>query len=91
MLEFLMLTPDDDNECPLIRNEDTLRRRAWIDRALSGVRARLKPDELGELPVAAQPAVSVQPGLPVSPVVSADQGGGSRPRLFVVRNRTAAD
>jgi len=92
MLEFLMFTPDDDNECPLIRNEDTLRRRAWINRALAGVRERLKPDELGEGPVAAQPGVSAQPGVPGSPLVSADHGGGrSRRRLFIVRSRTTAD
>lgn len=86
MLEFLMFTSDDDNECPLIRNEDTLRRRAWIDRALAGVRERLKPDEIGETPVSAQPAV------PAVPVVSADPASAaasSRPRLYVIRNRNS--
>jgi len=92
MLEFLMFTPDDDDDCPLIRNEDTLRRRAWINRALAGVRERLKPDELGEGPAPAQPVVSAQPGVPGTPLVSADHSGGSRPRrLFIVRNRPTAD
>ena len=86
MLEFLMLMSDDDNDCPLIRNEDTLRRRAWIDRALAGVRDRLKPDEIGEKPVSAQPAV------PVVSVISADKandGASDRPRLYVIRNRNS--
>jgi hypothetical protein len=86
MLEFLMLMSDDDNECPQIRNEDTLRRRAWIDRALSGVRERLKPDEIGETPVSAQPAV---PAVPVNPADSANDGARSRPRLYVIRNRSS--
>jgi hypothetical protein len=81
-LEFLMFISDDDNDCPLIRNEDTLRRRAWIDRALSGVRERLKPDEIGELPVSAEPAT------PVVPVVPAGDGTLGRPRLYVIRNRS---
>jgi hypothetical protein len=83
MLEFLMFMSDDDNDYPLIRNEDTLRRRAWIDRALAGVRERLKPEETGE-------AVSAAPVVPVSPVVSADHGtggAGRRQRLYVIRNR----
>ena len=50
MLEILTIMSDDDRDRPLIRNEDTLRRRAWIDLALAGVRSRLKPDELGEAP-----------------------------------------
>ena len=81
-----MFMSDDDNDDPLIRNEETLRRRAWIDRALAGVRDRLKPDEIGETPVSAQPAA------PVVPAVSADQpndGVCSRPRLYVIRNRTS--
>ena len=84
MLEFLMLMSDDDNECPLIRNEDTLRRRAWINRALAGVRDRLKPDELGDSPQPAQPAA------PVVPAVAADVAseGARSQRLYVVRNRS---
>jgi hypothetical protein len=87
MLEFLMFTSDDDNECALIRNEDTLRRRAWIDRALAGVRERLKPDEIGETPVSAQPAVPVVSADPASDVASA--AASSRPRLYVIRNRNS--
>ena len=84
MLEFLMFMSDDDNEYPLIRNEDTLRRRAWIDRALAGVRERLKPAEIGETPVSEVPVV------PVSPAISGDHatgGAGRRQRLYVIRNR----
>jgi hypothetical protein len=87
MLEFLMFMSDDDNECPLIRNEDTLQRRAWIDRALSGVRERLmKPDEIGETPVSAQPAA---PAVPANPADTADDGARRRPRLYVIRNRSS--
>jgi hypothetical protein len=69
---------DNDHDRPLIRNEDTLRRRAWIDRALAGVRGRLKPDELGEAP-------SALPGpAPAEPPESA--ADGSRPKLYLVRN-----
>lgn len=81
-----MFMSDDDHDRPLIRNEDTLRRRAWIDRALAGVRDCLKPDEIGERPV------SVQPAVPVVPVVSADPPNDeavSRQRLYVIRNRTS--
>lgn len=80
-----MLTSDDDNDCPLIRNEDTVRRRAWIDRALAGVRDRLKPDEIGETPGSLQPAVPV---VPASPAVTADCPAPGRPRLYVVRSRS---
>ena len=81
-----MFMSDDENEYPLIRNEDTIRRRAWIDRALAGVRERLKPAELGEQPVSAQPVA------PVSPVVATDQatgGAGSGRRLYLIRNRNS--
>ncbi len=67
---------DDDNDRPLIRNEDTLRRRAWIDRALAGVRSRLRPDELGEGP--AEPPPAPEPDSVTSP---ARPG----PRLYLVR------
>ena len=77
MLEILTIMSDDERDRPLIRNEDTLRRRAWIDLALASVRSRLKPAELGEAPAAAETA-SVQP-----PECEAD---GSRPKLYLVRN-----
>ena len=68
---------DNERDHPLIRNEDTLRRRAWIDRALAGVRGRLKPAELGEAPVASE-ASTAEPAEP--------PGEGSRPKLYLVRN-----
>jgi len=77
MLEILTIMSDDDRDYPLIRNEDTLRRRAWIDRALAGVRSRLRPDELGEAPVTPDAA-------PREPAEAAPEG--SRPRLYLVRN-----
>ena len=43
ILEILTIMSDEDRDYPLIRNEETLRRRAWIDRALAGVRGRLTP------------------------------------------------
>mgnify|MGYP003562809280 CR=1 FL=1 len=63
MLEILTIMSDDDRDRPLIRNEDTLRRRAWIDLALAGVRGRLRPAELGEAPetTGAAPAASAAP------------------------------
>ena len=61
MLEILTIMSDDDRDRPLIRNEDTLRRRAWIDLALASVRSRLKPAELGEAPVVAPEAEAVEP------------------------------
>lgn len=80
-----MFISDEDNETPLIRNEDTLRRRAWIDRALAGVRERLKPDEIGELPASAQPAT---PEVPVMLSAPAADPVASRPRLYMIRNRS---
>ncbi len=68
---------DNERDHPLIRNEDTLRRRAWIDRALAGVRGRLQPAELGEAPVASE-ASAAEPGEPA--------GDGGRPKLYLVRN-----
>ena len=41
---------DNENEQIAFRNADTLHRRAWIDRALSGVRGRLQPDGDGPTP-----------------------------------------
>lgn len=77
MLEILTIMSDEDRDYPLIRNEETLRRRAWIDRALAGVRGRLKPDELGEAPKTIEPAAAE----PVEPT-----GDNGRPRLYLVRN-----
>ncbi|MDJ0927052.1 MAG: hypothetical protein QNJ73_05300 [Gammaproteobacteria bacterium] len=31
---------DTKHSAPLIKNQDTLRRRAWVERALAGVRGR---------------------------------------------------
>lgn len=76
VLEPLTIMSDDDNDRPLIRNEDTLHRRAWIDRALAGVRGRLKPAELGEQP----------PATAAEPVADAPAAGADRPapRLYLV-------
>ena len=74
MLEILTIMSDEDNDRPLICNEDTLRRRAWIDLALASVRSRLKPAELGEAP-AAQEAAPVEQAL-----------DGGLPKLYLVRN-----
>jgi hypothetical protein len=85
MLEILTIMSDEDREYPLIRNEDTLRRRAWIDRALAGVRGRLKPAELGEaLPAAALAPVeppAIQPAATEPPEAAGDRG---RPKLYLV-------
>ncbi|MCL4792004.1 MAG: hypothetical protein KJ040_08135 [Gammaproteobacteria bacterium] len=67
---------DNDNETTVFRNADTLHRRAWIDRALSGVRGRLHLEDEGELAQAAQPPMTGG-RLPV------------RPRLYVVRSRAS--
>ena len=80
MLEFLTIMSDDDQDRPLIRNEDTLVRRAWIDRALAGVRGRLKPDELGEAPTALPEPAPAEPG------EAGTAEAGRRPRLYLVRN-----
>jgi hypothetical protein len=74
MLELLKIMSDNEHDDPLIRNEDTLRRRAWIDRALASVRGRLKPAELGETPTATE-AVLPEPA-----------EDGRRPQLYLVRN-----
>ena len=79
MLEYLTIMSDNEHDDPMIRNEDTLRRRAWIDRALAGVRGRLKPAELGEAPTAVEP----------SPDGSPDEGTAAdrRSRLYLVPSR----
>ena len=56
MLELMTNMSDEDQDRPLIRNEDTLRRRAWIDRALAGVRERLQPDAASMTPPEVPPA-----------------------------------
>lgn len=67
---------DNENEQIAFRNADTLDRRAWIDRALSGVRRRLQLDGEGDPPQAApQPLTGGTPP--------------ERPRLYVVRNRAS--
>lgn len=83
MLEILTTMSDEDRDYPLIRNEDTLQRRAWIDRALAGVRGRLKPDELGgEVPMATEPAAAEPPGSPGAGPV----GDSGRAKLYLVRS-----
>jgi len=77
MLEILTIMSDDERDRPLIRNEDTLRRRAWIDLALASVRSRLKPAELGEAPAMPE-AAPVQLPEPAP--------DGTRPKLYLVRN-----
>ena len=77
MLEILTIMSDKERDQPLIRNEETLQRRAWIDLALAGVRGRLKPDELGEAPASTEPAGAG------TPEPARDTG---RPRLYLVRN-----
>lgn len=79
-----MFTSDDEHDRPLIRNEDTLRRRAWIDRALAGVRDRLKADDSADAYVPAQPV------MPVDPAFVAPAEEPAPRRLYVVRNRQAS-
>jgi len=78
ILEILTIMSDEDRDYPLIRNEETLRRRAWIDRALAGVRGRLTPAELGEAP----PAISSPAAELPSPAADSP-----RPALYLVPNR----
>jgi hypothetical protein len=78
MLENLTVMSDDDRDRPLIRNEDTLHRRAWIDLALAGVRGRLRPAELGEGPPPPPETA------PTEPAETPTDGG--RPKLYLVRN-----
>jgi hypothetical protein len=67
---------DNENEQTAFRNADTVHRRAWIDRALSGVRGRLQPDGEGD---------SAQ--LTPQPLTGGMPPG--RPHLYVVRNRAS--
>ena len=67
---------DNENEQIAFRNGDTLDRRAWIDRALSGVRRRLQLEGEGDpAQVAPQPMTGAAPP--------------ARPHLYVVRNRAS--
>ncbi|MEZ5566725.1 MAG: hypothetical protein R3F24_14980 [Gammaproteobacteria bacterium] len=67
-----MFISDEEHDRILIRNEETLRRRAWIEHALAAVRERMMPEETGE---------------PV-PVSTPEAGAGTvpAPRLYLVRN-----
>jgi hypothetical protein len=65
---------DNDNERTAFRNAETLHRRAWIDRALSGVRGHLQLEGEGDAAPAVPPPVTGA----TAPV---------RPHLYVVRNR----
>lgn len=67
---------DKENEQTAFRNAETLHRRAWIDRALSGVRGRLQPDD------EADPDPVVQ--LPLTGSATLPPAG---PHLYIVRNR----
>lgn len=69
---------EKENELTAFRNADTLHRRAWIDRALSGVRGRLQPDDEGDLCQVVQPPATGPATLPAA-----------RPRLYVVRSRAS--
>lgn len=71
---------DNDNEQIAFRNADTLHRRAWIDRALAGVRGRLQHDDEGAPAQAAPPPVTGD---------STDSAPPARPRLYVVGNRAS--
>jgi hypothetical protein len=60
---------DNENEQIAFRNADTLHRRAWIDRALSGVRGRLQPDGEGDpLQLAPPPPVTGAPSAKPAPI-----------------------
>jgi len=69
---------DNENEQMPFRNADTLHRRAWIDRALSGVRGHLHLDDEGDLAQAPPPPVTDLATLPAT-----------RPHLYIVRNRAS--
>ncbi len=67
---------DNENEQMAFRNADTLHRRAWIDRALSGVRGHLHLDDEGDLAQSPPPPVTGPAAMP-----------GTGPHLYLVRNR----
>ena len=66
---------DNENEQIAFRNADTLDRRAWIDRALSGVRRRLQLEGEPDMTQVPPPAAAAPPP--------------GRPQLYVVRNRAS--
>jgi hypothetical protein len=66
---------DNDNEQIGFRNAETLDRRAWIDRALSGVRRRLQLES--------------EPDTAQGPPPAAGGPSPARPHLYVVRNRAS--
>jgi hypothetical protein len=76
--EFLKIMSDHEQDPPRFRNEETVRRRAWIDRALAGVRDRLQPAELG-------PAAPVPKSTDSQP-----EGPAGRPRLYLVKGKDPA-
>ena len=88
MVELNTTMSDEDQYRPLIRNEDTLLRRAWIDRALAGVRERLQPDEFTEKAAVAGTAGNPDVASPVRPEGPPAETG-NRPRLYVVRNKSS--
>jgi hypothetical protein len=59
--------PDTDHNDDIIRNDDTRSRRAWVNRAIEGVRRRL---ERGEGIPAEGPATGEPDRLPLSVVPS---------------------
>lgn len=70
---------DHDIDQPSFRNEETVQRRAWIDRALAGVRERLRPHELGGSSTGSSPgAEPAEPGEPATP------RGAGKPQLYLV-------
>lgn len=76
---------DQDDDQPLIRNEDTLHRRAWIDRALAGVRQRLIPADPPGEPAATPAAPAVPAAEAPTPTALAPEGSdATRPRLYLV-------
>lgn len=82
-----MIPSDDETDRPLIRNEETLRRRAWIDSALAAVRSRLAGDDGGRTargPVSGGSPPEVLAA--ASPDLPPASPGPSRPRLHLVRN-----
>ena len=66
---------DNENEQIAFRNADTLDRREWIDRALSGVRRRLQLESEPDTAQLPPPAAAAPPP--------------GRPQLYVVRNRAS--
>ncbi len=69
---------DHDHETgrPTFRNEETVQRRAWIDRALAGVRERLRPQELGGSSPESSPGAE--------PAEPANARGAGKPQLYLV-------